>query len=245
MQFFNASRDIDWKQLITRRESNLCGGNRNLSYLLLPEVERLLSEINDDTTRLAVYTLWVSGARVSELLTLRPIDFSLKDDTFVSLPTFKNRLTRETNPPRRVIALTDDSYLKTLQRHFKAHRAQDYQLLFPFTRNALRYRLNLAGRKAKLPLVVNSHTLRHSYAINHLLHGRTLQQIQSWLGHRKKAALNVYLRACNTIISHHGEGTPFRSTIANNALSVDEKLTGGGTGTQSGGTDITDGGKVR
>ncbi len=224
MPFFNAPPAIDWDQLMNRRKFILRDESSNFSYLVLPEVERLLSVIDDGTTHLAVYTLWVTGARVSELLTLRPIDFSMQDDTFVSVPIFKNRLTRQKRPPRRLIALTDAIYLETLRRHIKTHRVQDYHLLFPFTRNAIRYRLNVAGKQANLPLVVNPHTLRHSYAINHLLHGKTREQIQVLLGHRNKSATDVYLRVRNADMSHHSAGTPFRSIIDSSSLSGGEKL---------------------
>lgn len=61
-----------------------------------------------------------------------------------------------------------------------------------------------------LPLVINPHTLRHSFAINHLIHGKTLEQVQHLLRHKDKRSTEVYLRVLSADMSHHGAGTRFR-----------------------------------
>lgn len=208
---------VDWSQLIRRREFLLRDmEDKDFNYLVLPEVESLLSVIDDGITHLAAYTLWVTGARVSEMLTLRPMDFSLKlGDSFVSLPTLKNRTPKRARPPRRLLTLADPIYLETLRRYIKTHRIQKRDPIFPLSRSAVRHRLNTAGNRLSpsLPLVINPHTLRHSFAINHLIHGKNLEQVQQLLGHSDKRSTEIYLRVLSADMSHHGAGTPFRLPI--------------------------------
>ncbi|WP_299945643.1 site-specific integrase, partial [uncultured Microbulbifer sp.] len=71
------------------------------------------------------------------------------------------------------------------------------------------------GRRVQpaLPLAINPHTLRHSFAINHLIHGKTPDQVRLLLGHTDRRSTDVYLRVLSADISHHGAGTPFRLPI--------------------------------
>ncbi|WP_226668973.1 tyrosine-type recombinase/integrase [Microbulbifer aggregans] len=209
--------EVNWNHLVKRREFVLREmEDKDFNYLVLPEVERLLSVIDDGTTHLAAYTLWVTGARVSELLTLRPMDFSLEQgDSFVSMPTLKNRTPKRARPPRRILTLADPAYLETLRRYIKTQRIQKKDPIFDLSRSAVRHRLNAAGKRVAppLPLVINPHTLRHSFAINHLIHGKNLEQVQRLLGHSDKRSTEIYLRVLDADMSHHSAGTPFRMPL--------------------------------
>lgn len=211
---------VDWNQLIARREFLLrdMPNDPDFNYLVLPEVERLLSSIEDGTTHLAAYTLWVTGARVSEMLMLRPEDFQLEGnmDPCVKLPILKNRTPKKNRPPRRMIGLGDGPFIETLRRYIKTQKIKRRGLLFgQLSRHAIRHRINSAGRRVQpaLPLTINPHTLRHSYAINHLIHGKTPDQVRRLLGHTDMRSTDVYLRVLSADISHHGAGTPFRLPI--------------------------------
>ncbi|MEW5250891.1 tyrosine-type recombinase/integrase [Microbulbifer sp. 2201CG32-9] len=208
---------VNWDQLIRRREFILRDMEaQEFNYLVLPEVERLLSAIEDGITYMAAYTVWVTGARVSELLMLRPCDFDLEADApFVSLPTLKNRTPRKKRPSRRILSLHDPAYVEQLRRYIKTHRIGKQQPLIALSRSAVRHRLNAAGDRVEpaLPVAVNPHTLRHSFAINHLIHGCNVDQIQHLLGHSDKRSTEIYLRVLGSDIGHHGAGTPFRLPI--------------------------------
>ncbi|WP_299948238.1 tyrosine-type recombinase/integrase [uncultured Microbulbifer sp.] len=143
--------EVDWNQLIARREFLLrdMPDDPDFNYLVLPEVERLLSSIEDGTTHLAVYTLWVTGARVSEMLMLRPEDFYLEKarEPFVSLPTLKNRTPKKKRHSRRLIGLGDGTFIETLRRYIKTQKIKRRELLFgQLSRHAIRHRINSAGR---------------------------------------------------------------------------------------------------
>ena len=60
-----------------------------------------------------------------------------------------------------------------------------------------------------LTIPVSSHTFRHSFAINCLLHGRDIRLIQAWLGHRDLDSTRIYTEVLVAETGHLMEGIQF------------------------------------
>ncbi len=207
--------DIDWDKFLRRREFIIeAVGKPDFNYLVLPEVQALLDRIENMDDLLIASTLWYTGARVTEILTLKPKDFSLEEgDAFVSLPTIKQRSKKKVRPVRRIINLGDPHFISMVRRYIATFNLKKGDLLFGnFTRSKVRHRLIKFGEDANLPIRVNPHTLRHSFAINLLLHGKELEQVQALLGHSDKRSTEVYLKVLGSDMAHHSSGVPFRMT---------------------------------
>lgn len=56
--------------------------------------------------------------------------------------------------------------------------------------------------KAATAIEVHSHTLRHSFACNAILHGQPLTVLRDWLGHADLQQTEIYSRVLATETNH-------------------------------------------
>lgn len=150
---------------------------RRLEYLSPEEARRLIDAARNPVDRLFFWTLWVAGARVSEVLSLTVADLDL-DHKRVSLPALKRK-----DRDAKLVALWDEALVQELKDYCKARSAE--WRLFPFTRQLAYYKVRVAGRRAGLGDGVHPHTLRHSLAVSWSLSGGNLQLLQRQLGHKR------------------------------------------------------------
>ncbi len=144
------------------------------------EIQTLLPFISDEA-RPCVMIGFYTGLRRQELLGLRweNIDFTHKT---IFIPKTK------TEQPR-TLGLTPD-----IKRILQGLNPQKNGLVFEkVTENKLKYQLNKASEKSEIGHI-RPHDMRHSFAVNFLNRGGTLEHLQRLLGHSKITTTQRYLR---------------------------------------------------
>ena len=143
------------------------------------EIQQLLPFISDEV-RPCVAIGFYTGLRRQELLGLRweNIDFTRKT---IYIPKTK------TEQPR-TLGLTTD-----IERILQGLNPQPRGLVFRVTEQQLKYQLNKASAKSGLGHI-RPHDMRHSFSVNFLNRGGTLEHLQRLLGHSKITTTQRYLR---------------------------------------------------
>ena len=144
------------------------------------EIQKLLPFISDEV-RPCVTIGFYTGLRRQELLGLRweNIDFTHRT---IYIPKTK------TERPR-TLGLTAD-----IAQILQGLNPQKSGLVFEkVTKDKLKYQLNHASEKAGIGHI-RPHDMRHSFAVNFLNRGGTLEHLQRLLGHSKITTTQRYLR---------------------------------------------------
>ncbi|GEM_PF-2757038 len=144
------------------------------------EIQQLLPFISEEV-RPCVILGFYTGLRRQELLGLRweHIDFTHKT---IFIPKTK------TEQPR-TLGLTAD-----IQQILQGLNPQRDGLVFGnVTKEKLKYQLNKASEKSGIGHI-RPHDMRHSFAVNFLNRGGTLEHLQRLLGHSKITTTQRYLR---------------------------------------------------
>jgi len=162
---------------------------------MLGATDRTTPEGRRDYTLLL--TLFNTGARVQELLDLRPIDLQLERPLQVRL-VGKGRKERHcplwptTAAALRALVAETGLEAGATGRLFRNRRAE------PLTRFGVRYLLRTYAQKAQASVPslarkrVHPHTLRHTAAVHLLQSGVDLVSISHWLGHASIETTNRY-----------------------------------------------------
>jgi len=215
---------IDWARYIKLRPWVL-QHDPELSYLLGPEMARLIACAATDQQRLLFLTLWVTGGRISEVLAVTPSHFINDPDLGrgVALPTAKKR----NKTSHRLIRVYNASYWSTLERSLADHTGGQHAPIFQTKRAKTSKRAlpkaisrRTALRWCETALVklkehyspgieVTPHTFRHSFAVNALLHGKDLKTISGWLGHASVKETERYLKVLSTDTGHLMQGVEY------------------------------------
>ncbi|MEQ1697705.1 MAG: site-specific integrase [Hyphomicrobiaceae bacterium] len=167
------------------------GGGRK--YLNQAERNRVLVAIGklDDKARLFALTLVWTGARISEVLALKPRAFQI-DQGLVAIETLKRRAwcVREVPvPPELVRALVDHFAMDDLQRDpdrcvqplWKFSRVTGWRVIKNVMQDA-----GIAGPAA------SPKGLRHSFGVASLQAGVPITLVQRWLGHARLSTTAIY-----------------------------------------------------
>ncbi|WP_416396659.1 tyrosine-type recombinase/integrase [Allohahella sp. A8] len=199
---------INWGHLIERRPITLQVQSDLPPYLLLPEVHQLLDVALTPKDYLLVRLLWQTGARISEAVAVTVGQLTLTDEwgSGVLLDRLKSRgrpkkLQRDVIR-KRWVPITDMTLVRELQRYINGHDLKPGDRLLPHTRQWGCKRISLLSEKARLPISVHPHTLRHSFACNAVLHGEPLTVIRDWLGHASLEQTEIYTRVLATETNH-------------------------------------------
>lgn len=141
--------------------------------------------------------LFNTGARVQELLDVRPVDLQLERPLQVRL-VGKGRKERicplwtTTAEALQALVLETGLGARSVERLFRNHRGE------PMTRFGVRYLLRTYAHRAQATAPslarkpVHPHTLRHSAAVHLLQAGVDLVSISHWLGHASIETTNRY-----------------------------------------------------
>lgn len=162
------------------------------------EVERLLKQPDTSTDlglrdKAIVETLYASGMRVSELISLRLNQVNLQDGYVRCM----GKGEKERIAP---VGKTAGHYIRRYLDHARASllksRYCDYLFVNRFgnamSRQACWKIIKKYLKQANLSQDISPHTLRHSFATHLLEHGVDLRSLQTMLGHSDIATTQVY-----------------------------------------------------
>lgn len=186
------------------------GREHSLKFLDYTHVEAMIEKADTTTLqglrdRVIMETLFSTGLRVSELVSLNKTTINLETREFGVVG--KGRKVRVVFlSPRaaswieRYMRERNDHYIPVFIRHSGAKPAIDDpragEKLRLTTRSVQRI-IAKYGRLAHLPMSITPHVLRHSFATDLLGHGAGLREVQEMLGHKNIATTQIYTHVTN------------------------------------------------
>ena len=215
---------VDWQYFIERRKATLQQEPDLPAYLLLPEVEQLLVVTKDQTRHFLLNTLFHTGARISEVLALTKEDFHL-DGKYpeISIQSAKQGRGRPSEKAkkrakRRLIPVLDGDYIDEALRYFATNKGAKKAPLFTVTRKTAYCWIKdavkaLNDEDVELSIDVTPHTIRHSFAVNSVLHWVPVPVLQSWLGHENREMTEIYTRIFQTETVHFMGRVEYKSGL--------------------------------
>lgn len=155
--------------------------SRGVRKVTPEEVARAIASCRKARHRAFVRTLWLTGARVSEALAIRPQDLDPQKNT-IALPTLKRR-----KEAWRVVPVPA-AFVAELLYVAATHGVHPEGQIFPFGRTwAWRFvsralvKAGVESRRAR------PHALRHGHAVHALEGGMSLHLVSQNLGHANVA----------------------------------------------------------
>jgi len=145
-------------------------------YLDRDQVEMLIESANDQDERMFIRTLFITGIRIAELMSL----------TRESIKPAGIRLIGKGDQERVVPVMN-----KEFMRELVAYTAKRKGKLFPEPYSHYWLMLRKLCWKAGVPMV-SPHTLRHSAAVDLINRGLPLGGVQGLLGHKNVATTLIY-----------------------------------------------------
>lgn len=186
------------------------GKEHSLKFLDFKHVESMLEKADISNLiglrdRVLMETLFSTGLRVSELVSLNKTTINLESREFGVMG--KGRKIR-------VVFLSDraaqwiEKYLRARDDHyhpvFIRHSGPKPAIDDPKAGEKLRLNVRTVqriiakyGRLASLPYSITPHVLRHSFATDLISHGAGLREVQEMLGHKNIATTQIYTHVTN------------------------------------------------
>jgi integrase len=162
-------------------------------YFTKPEIDQILAELwkkQNLRNYLLVLLLWQTGARISELLSVKVYDIDFFNAT-IKLQTLKRKIRTERVLPLKpqtlgLLALYINQFgLQREDKIFKISRQQAFRIV----KKAV---LEVFSHDTKR---AHPHVLRHSFAVYALSQGVPITVVRSWLGHRNITSTLIYTQA--------------------------------------------------
>lgn len=186
------------------------GKEHSLKFLDYAHVEAMIektdiSKIQGLRDRVLMETLFSTGLRVSELVSLNKTTINLESREFgVVGKGRKIRVVflseRAAKWIERYLRERDDHYHPVFIRHSGAKPQIDDpkagEKLRLTTRSVQRI-IAKYGRLAHLPYSITPHVMRHSFATDLISHGAGLREVQEMLGHKNIATTQIYTHVTN------------------------------------------------
>ena len=151
-------------------------------YLDRDQVEQLIQSANSQDERMFLRTLFLTGVRISELMSL----------TRESIEPDGMRLIGKRDKERVVPVMN-----KEFMRELTAYAAKRKGKLFPETYSHYWLMMRKLCLKAGVPMV-SPHTLRHSAAVDLINRGLPLGGVQRLLGHKRESTTLIYAQLTET-----------------------------------------------
>jgi integrase len=172
-------------------------------YLNHGERKRVLAAARTQPVDRALFveTLFWSGARVSEVLALRPCDFQMVEG-IVTLRTLKRRRVSLREVP------LPPALLHALERHCRFSREDEaMKRLWPWHR-ATGWRIvhHVMMRAEVVGACATPRGMRHGFAVAALQAGVPLTLLQRWLGHARLSTTAIYAAASGPEERQFAEG---------------------------------------
>jgi len=181
--------------------------DRSIKFLSSRQVRRLLdqpiiSKIIGLRDKAIMETLFSTGLRVSELTALNrdQIDFKTKEFGIIgkggrARVVFLSK--RATSWLGRYLAARDDHYQPLFIRYSGKKDITDSDEEVRLSSRSVQRAVEKYRRKAKIPIEVTPHVLRHSFATDLLFQGADLRSVQELLGHKNIATTQIYTHITN------------------------------------------------
>lgn len=194
---------------------------RKIEYLTGEQVDRLLNapnvgNITGKRDKAILELLFCSGLRVSELVALDKKNMDLTRREFgVVGKGGKSRVVflsaRAVNWIEKYLVMRDDHFEPLFIRHKgKVDLTMDDEKMRLSARSVQRL-VKKYQRKAKIPINVTPHVLRHSFATDLLTAGADIRSVQEMLGHKNISTTQIYTHVTNKHLkdvheAFHGHG---------------------------------------
>lgn len=173
---------------------------KTITFLNIEQVKKLLQSPNTDNImgirdRTILESLFSTGLRVAELVSLDREQIKIKDDT----KYLEIGIIGKGSHPRTVYF--SERAVKWLKEYLKTRKDKEKALFINYRGKEPGKRLNIRSveRMVKkyvllsgLPINVSCHTLRHSFATDLLIKGVDIRVVQEFLGHKNIATTQVY-----------------------------------------------------
>ena len=175
---------------------------KKLPVILSPtEVYAFFRAIASPKYRTVLQTMYASGVRISEAVSLRATDID-SDRMQIRVRRGKGRKERRT--------ILSPTLLSILRRYWEVFRPTKF--LFesrgtrePITRNTVQLVCPAAAHKAGIRKRVTPHTMRHCFATHLLEAGNDLRTIQLLMGHASIRTTTRYLHVARSTINAAGD----------------------------------------
>lgn len=184
--------------------------SRSLKFLSTEQVERLLSQpqistLQGSRDKAILEVLFSTGLRVSELVKLNRDQIDLRRREF-------GVIGKGGRP--RVVFLSQRA-ADWLKKYLDG-REDSTQPLFigremRLTARSVQRIVAKYGRKARLPIEITPHVIRHSFATDLLMAGADIRSVQEMLGHKNISTTQIYTHVTNRQLrtvheAFHGKG---------------------------------------
>lgn len=182
--------------------------SKSLKFLEQEQVERLLAQPTISTEsglrdKAILEMLFSTGLRVSELVSLNRDQINLKRREFgVIGKGRKARIVflsvRACEWIKRYFESREDKWVPAFV-HYSKHRAELFEKgeNMRLTVRSVQRIVEKYRKKAKLPIQITPHGLRHSFATDILSAGAGLREVQEMLGHKNIATTQIYTHITN------------------------------------------------
>ena len=184
------------------------GESHSLKFLTMEQLDQLLNQPRLSTKqglrdRTILETLFSTGLRVSELVSLNRDQVNLDRREFgVMGKGRKLRVVflskRAAGWLERCMATREDAWQPVFVRYArkKAEITSDGEDMRLSARSVQRL-VEKYRRKARLPIPITPHGLRHTFATDLLAKGAGLREVQEMLGHKNVATTQIYTHVTN------------------------------------------------
>jgi len=184
--------------------------SRSLKFLSTEQVERLLSQpqistLQGSRNKAILEVLFSTGLRVSELVKLNRDQIDLRRREFGVIGK---------GGRSRVVFLSQRA-ADWLKKYLDG-REDSTQPLFigremRLTARSVQRIVAKYGRKARLPIEITPHVIRHSFATDLLMAGADIRSVQEMLGHKNISTTQIYTHITNKQLreiheTFHGKG---------------------------------------
>lgn len=231
LQLHHQQKGINWLLHYKRRELALQVLDECPRYLLAPEIDTLLSVCDDLTQRTIIQLLFVTGARISELLALTPEDVHINNElgAYVILRTLKQqrrgkgRIPNSQKTAKRIVPILDQSHATALRGYIVTMTRNKRKPIFTVSDETVRNWLKACHKRINdqglnLPVTPTPHVMRHSFAVHLVLNGVHIRKISQWLGHKSLKSTMIYTRLLTFDAAIEEQGIAFSVPVNDNPL---------------------------
>jgi integrase len=174
-------------------------------YLSPKQVERLIAVATNPRDVLLIRIPWRTGIRVGELIGLRISDIDFDSRALIIKVQKMRKRDGKAIEKRRMVPI-DQATLDMIREYLQWRKQFSYEgdLLFPITRQRVNQVFWKLGRKAGITEIgdpaiskhrkLHPHALRHSFSIQCIRKGMSIDRLQKILGHASPTTTSVYLQ---------------------------------------------------